>query len=427
MKTLIAIVLRFFAFIFFFVLWFFPASQVVEIKQMNLYDEYQSHIEKKAGFAIPGGRRYRLMPEGGKESFEGFVARKAGTKVRVVEGRQWQRFSVIVAEKQGTERGEVYCAPSDIPGDWRGEGEVFLMVNPQDFSRTLRVRTYKAYDYGWSAAPPHVRYPFRNKWWLIIAASVFFFLLSIPFLRGFRTVVEKSTAHTGFSWGLAILLTGLSGIAVPIIYDIPGMSGGFALFFVGGFVAISGIVTMAVFGFQLRALKRMLTGVGVLAHWTYPPAEWNLFTEAEFRELKGENFQKWLLIAVITLVVGVGFMVIMRDKASVQVFVFLLGLIVFLAFIAWFVPRMSYRRNQREPGEVFITNTGLCINGAVHTWNLLDATLDSVELTADSMMIIFVYSYFVRYGRESATVRVPVPMGQESKARDVVAHFNEKL
>ena len=42
-------------------------------------------------------------------------------------------------------------------------------------------------------------------------------------------------------------------------------------------------------------------------------------------------------------------------------------------------------------------------------------------------MIEFEYSAVSRNGRDSYTVRVPIPAGQEKSARDIVQFFNDAL
>lgn len=426
MARILSGILRILSVLLFFILWFYPANHVIEIKYTNWYDEYYRFIKKQQGFgSIDGIADQFRFPEGQQTSIETYVHRKMRAKPVYVAGEAWTSLLEKARQAAGTGSKSLYKSPETMPPDWNNlETNVFF--TPGDYKNTLRIRTYKAYDYGLSDAPPSVRYPFRAHWWQVMLTSLLVFLFAAVFTKGTRTVMQKSTAFTGFAWGAGVVLVGFVGIMSPVVYNMPGMRGGFALFFLGGFVVIAGIITMAVFGFQLKALKRMLSGVGLLAHWTYTPDEWKTFTEEEYREMKGENLQKWLLVTGISLVVGIAFMLIMRDKASVQVFAFLMGFLVFLAFVAWLVPRLGYKRNRREPGEVFIAETGACINGAVHTWNLLDATLDSVELTPDGRLIVFVYSYFTRYGRETATVRIPVPAGQESRALDIVAHFINK-
>lgn len=424
MKVIFSILLRVLSVALFFILWFYPAPKVIELKIIDWHDEYKRYSQNR--FSFDG---FSLVDKSnpGKTSLESFITRKVNGKTILLTESQWQ-FLISNTDKSQQKKGTPsYVMLDTVPSHWTLKPETYLVRASGDNTSMIRLRPHMAYDYGWSSAPGTLRYPYRNYWWQILFLCAVLFVSGSFINKGPRSVIQKSTAFTGFSWGTGIFLLSISGIAAPILYDMPGMRGGFALFFIGGFVAIGGIITMSVFGFQLRALKKMLSGIDILAHWTYSPAEWQAFTELEFKEMKGENLQKWILVAAISLIIGVAFMLIMRDKASVQVFVFLMGFLVFLAFVAWVVPQLGYRRNRREPGEVFIAETGACINGSVHTWNLLDATLDSVELTHDKRLLVFIYSYLTRYGRESVPLRIPVPSGQESKALDIVSHFHGRL
>ena len=57
---------------------------------------------------------------------------------------------------------------------------------------------------------------------------------------------------------------------------------------------------------------------------------------------------------------------------------------------------------------------------------MVGARLDDVSLVREeSLLVAFTYSYPSRTGRQSTTVRVPVPAGREGEAERVVAYFTQ--
>jgi hypothetical protein len=140
----------------------------------------------------------------------------------------------------------------------------------------------------------------------------------------------------------------------------------------------------------------------------------------------------WWLIFVISLIIGLGFMAVMRDGASVWVFGVLMGLMALLWILAVLMPRLAYRRHLRRNGDVYVGKDGIYLNGSVHSWGTLGARLDSVEFNTKPLPHLHViYSYWMVAGRSLyvtrnyVNVRVPVPVGKESAGRDVAKQLQE--
>jgi hypothetical protein len=116
----------------------------------------------------------------------------------------------------------------------------------------------------------------------------------------------------------------------------------------------------------------------------------------------------------------------MRDDAAAWVFLVLLGLIVLLWMVAVLVPKLTYRRNIKGSGEVYLGSSGIHLNGSVHTWRLLGSRFESAQYRADPFPLLAVlYSYLMVAGRslyffrQYFAVSVPVPAGKEDDAKNI--------
>jgi hypothetical protein len=221
--------------------------------------------------------------------------------------------------------------------------------------------------------------------------------------------------------GIAIL--GILGAALPFVLGMDGMGGGYAIAFVSGFVALSALITALVFAARARVLGRLLAGHGLLAHWTYPEEERKEHTRKELAEEKKASWALLLIIAGFSLLIGIGFW-IADPEAGRFVFFILLGVVALLAVVAALAPRIRHARRRRAAPEAFVSREGAYVLGMLHTWRLLGARIEGAEVTDGQRPVLRVaYSAPVIYGRffltrQSYTVSIPVPRGEEDRARD---------
>jgi uncharacterized membrane protein HdeD (DUF308 family) len=101
-----------------------------------------------------------------------------------------------------------------------------------------------------------------------------------------------------------LALLGLQAMIWPSLVEMDMMSGGFALRFVGMFVAISGLVTLWVYGDRYRAVQRIFNGQGLLAHWSYDPEEARRLAREEFESRSQQNRNLFGLVAGMMVVAG---------------------------------------------------------------------------------------------------------------------------
>jgi hypothetical protein len=227
--------------------------------------------------------------------------------------------------------------------------------------------------------------------------------------------------RTALIWtGITIL--GIFLIFLPWIIGMDGFNGGFALSFGGGFLAIMGIIAAIIYARMSEILDRIIKPENVLAHWTYSPEEWKAYTEQEHKEDAEAKKGLFILISVISIVVGIIFFAIVRDN-FVVILCIILGIIAIVGITALLSTFSNYQHNKNSLGETFIALDGVYLNRQLHIWKGIGNQLEEAVYELDDKSnprLRFEYSSPSRNGRNYYTARVPVPPGMETNARWVI-------
>ncbi|MHB0857668.1 MAG: hypothetical protein ACYC5M_08870 [Anaerolineae bacterium] len=226
----------------------------------------------------------------------------------------------------------------------------------------------------------------------------------------------RNKETTAAKWALLVALTGLLMVALPGLLSLDGMRGGYALSFVGVFVALSGLVVALIFRKRAGQLERIIEQAEYLAHWRCEPVEWRCFVAEEYERQMAANRAMWLLVAGVSAVVSLVFVLADREHGWIVLAV-LVGLLALLAGVAYLVPSLTRARNQGRPGEVWLAKTGVVLNGSFTSWAVFGARLEATSWHAGpGAYVQFDISYPSRYGRQTSSVRAPVPSGHEEEA-----------
>jgi hypothetical protein len=226
-----------------------------------------------------------------------------------------------------------------------------------------------------------------NVWWIITAAAIF-------------------------------------GIFAPELFGIKGFNGGFAISAVCILLAITGIIIALIYMARAGKLDRIFKGDNLLSHWTYSQDEWQQYTEEEYTRQKASNKGLFIVIAVISLVIGIIFFIV-DPRYGKWVFFTMLGLILLIGLVAWFTAFYNHRQNKLNQGEVYFTPDAVYLNRQLHDFKSLGAKLDKVELKGKIHQYIeFTYSAPSRTDRQGYEARVPVPQGKDEEARKLVEKYN---
>lgn len=226
---------------------------------------------------------------------------------------------------------------------------------------------------------------------------------------------------------IGIIIVGIFIMFIPGITGMDGFDGGFALGVGGGFVAMVGIIAAVIYFRLAASLDRMMQKENILAHWTYSPEEWKLYTEREHKEDAAAKRGLFFMIAIIAVIVGIIFFAFVREDALIIALI-ILGIIAIAGLAAFFSTLCNYLNNKRHHGEVYISLDGVYLNRQVHVWNSLGNLLEDISYDSkknQSPRIILTYSAPAKNGRNSYTVRIPVPPGQEEAAREIVSRIEQ--
>jgi MFS family permease len=225
--------------------------------------------------------------------------------------------------------------------------------------------------------------------------------------------------------GLVVTAVGIMMIFGPDIVGIDGFEGGFAISFVGLFVAILGLVIAGFYFQQANILGGILRGEGLLVHWTFDDEMWKKYTRKEYAEEISETKGLFVIISVFALFFGFLFW-FLDNEAGFIVFLVMLGLIGLVGF-AWRFSAWYYReQNERGAKEAYIARTGVYMNRRLTTWRMFSAKLLGVEIKNSGGLSFLKFSYtaFTVPGPQTYTIRVPIPTDQEEVAKTILQQLN---
>ncbi len=237
----------------------------------------------------------------------------------------------------------------------------------------------------------------------------------------------ENTQRRGMWIGAAVGVLGLAMIFLPPLLGADMMDLGYGLAFVGVFIALTAFIVVFVYWRRFKAMDRLISGEGVLVHWTYDSETWRRYAEVSYQRKLKENQPKLILVAVLMLVVGAVIAVPMFLDESDGLLPFLgiyFGAFMVIFLVAMTAPRMEYQYNLSHLGEALIGTEGLIVNGQLHHWKSLGGRLEGIKrVDGDPALLAFRLSYPNRYGRQEYEICVPIPMGREAEADRVMGQL----
>lgn len=237
-------------------------------------------------------------------------------------------------------------------------------------------------------------------------------------------MIRNPVHRTIWVWAFMTLVF-IFGIFAPSILGLEGMHGGYAISFFCIILAITGIVVVIIYLGRASALDKMLCQENLLIHWSYTPEQWQTYTEKAYTAEKSERWGLYWLVMVIVFLVCLGFWLFNRDSGTIMILM-VLGLAALLAATVWVTTRLDHWQNTKSTGEVYITKEGALVAKTLHLWRGWGARLEDAEYKEVDSIIEITYSVPNRSMRNSHTIRVPVPSGEEKKAKLVVNTLRQK-
>jgi hypothetical protein len=209
-------------------------------------------------------------------------------------------------------------------------------------------------------------------------------------------------------------------IFLPSILKMDMMRWGFGISFISIFFVISFAITSGIFASMARRLNMVFSGANLIAHWNYSQEEWLEYSKEELKKQQSEKWHLFIMIAVITLIVGGIFTITHRDAWKVLTIVFA-GLLLILAITVLITTKGKYARDSKNVNpEAYISLNGIYLAGEFHIWNFLSSKLEEVYLDESKMLIIIDYSYMTKTGLSHTTARIPVPLSRLEEAKIAV-------
>ena len=406
-------------------LWWRPAPMLIEIRPIDWAKEYEAaHTPAEQMSGVMGHYREIIRSSKAHVALTEFIARETEGQFILGSSDEWRNwYSNLALPSLAEQQERFYCSADIPPFDGLDQERGYVEIHSDGRVDFLFFSKIPARYFVDLKIPSALRYPFRSEAAGVLLAAVALILFQ-RFRRGPTDLAANSSAGKGCKVFVVVLTTGFALFILPFFYQ--DFDSNIPLFFVGFFVLIAGFIGLGMFGWQLQILRQIIAGKDLLVHWQYDLEEWRRFVEWEFKEEREEKRGLWVFISAIVVLVGGGFWLIMRDRAAAWVFLFLLSLIPLLWMVAVLAPKLTYRRNMKGPGEVYIGAAGMYVNGSVHTWRLPGSRFESAEfLTQPFPLLAVVYSYLMIAGRslyvfrQYAEVRAPVPAGKEEEARSI--------
>ena len=405
--------------------WWFPAPMLIRGELVDWGGRYEAEYAPPSGtmFGTMDLAMARLKAGTAPVPLTEFIAAKTdGHTFRATDAAWAEIFAVLDAHRVPDRPMIRFFKPTEPPFsqlddklryvEWRDGGGV----------RYMEYQPVLAKDFTKQAIPDDLRFPLRAYWpYLVCGVLAIGYWGFIPRRR--LGIVESSQAEKGLRISVLAAIAFLGMILWPFIYQ-NEVSDFFGVILIGGILLLASGIAILWFIGKRSLLRQLIEDHQYLAHFTYSAKEWGRYIEWRFKEESSTARFGLLVTAIIFLVVSLGFVAVEQDELSLWISGGLMGFIVLTGGLGMGAQRLAYRRNRRHPGEVYVGESCCYINGSVRAWS----SLMKAELKTDPVLhILLVYSQPSRSSpRGSAAVHIPVPIGQETVGRKVVAQLMEK-
>lgn len=232
---------------------------------------------------------------------------------------------------------------------------------------------------------------------------------------------KLSNGKTGLIISLSITIIGILMIVLPIVFQMEGMDGGFALNFVGIVIALTGFVSCFIFNKRKKVLERMLQG-DVIARFTYDEEQWNKMVSDSISGSAGIKAMGIILGAIFGVI---GLVFLLADDELLLFFIIMMALCALFSSMGFISSAMNVRRLKNCPPEAIITHDGVYYMGVLYDFNGKTSVLDSVRFYQNKNNVL-VFSYRQLTGRgimARSKLSVPVPSGMEEYGAIVEQFF----
>lgn len=149
-------------------------------------------------------------------------------------------------------------------------------------------------------------------------------------------------------WGVICLIISVIGLIMifyPIISDVDGFDGGFALMFAGVIVTLTFFISSIIFFIQGHSLDKAIESGETLARWKYSKSEWVKFYELEYKRDKQDKRIIFYTASGFAIFFAILF-ILFVDEPLGAVYA-AIGIILLTGFLQWFAPLINFWRNKK--------------------------------------------------------------------------------
>lgn len=214
-----------------------------------------------------------------------------------------------------------------------------------------------------------------------------------------------------------------SAVCIYALSFVDGFSGGYAVAFVSFFLAVSAVAVAILFFHRARIMDGILSSTHLLAHWTYSAEEAEQSARREYADYQERNNAMFLIVGGM-LAFAALIMMAFAGEAGRITGAFLLAVMALLFVVSRIAPRIELKYALSSPKEALIADNGIVYEGTVYPFQTFLMRMDGAEFLEKEgkrpAMLVFSFTQSVGlYIRSSFNIEIPVPQGEEDKARRI--------
>lgn len=224
-----------------------------------------------------------------------------------------------------------------------------------------------------------------------------------------------------------LLFAGFSLILFYIgLSVIPCFDGGCALMFISIFLFFSSLAVAGIIFYPMsRVFDAVVNDSDLLAHWTYDEAWYSRIIEREYEEHKERNTALLIVIDGMLLICAL-FFIVFVPEGGIETGIVLLLIAGLMVLISKVTPGLFRRRKARMAAEAWISTKGLIYEGTVYPYSgfLYGFTGVSYRDEKEPALVFRFYQITGAKIYDPFEITVPVPKGEEEKAKAIPAKLN---
>ena len=181
----------------------------------------------------------------------------------------------------------------------------------------------------------------------------------------------------------------------------------FALAFIGGFIALTGLITAWIFKLRAKKLATLISGETVVAAWQLDDAEKTAYASYLFSFEKSKNLGI-LGITTLFIVVIFGLFILFIDEGKGAMALVAVGLILLLSLFALGMPVYYRQRNLHGDGIILIGRKFAYVNGFFHNWDFPLSGIQKVKPIEKPFHGLYLqYYYYDRTLKNTEELHIP--------------------